>query len=1018
MPSVPGSDAADLLVPLEEWPIGTFLDPPAILPGAGADTILSGAGADSIRAGDGDDSVQGGAGADILFGNGGNDQLYGEADNDLLVGGDGADTLSGGDGADTLAGGPGVDLLTGGAGADVFVLTAADATGGIGSTSAAMARITDFSQSQGDKLNIAGLADFLSLTTFPSYTGWNQFVPPGSDGTPLPLLFVGNLASKAAPTIGTTLTDPAGGAAYDMYWMPASGGGSLTGWLIMDVDRSLTISAADLVVRIDLTAAGSISAGSFVANTFPSMRGTTGSDSITGANFADQIATFAGNDTINALSGSDGVDAGSGNDSVLAGDGSDTVFGGDGADTLLGQAGSDSLSGGPGSDSIDGGDGDDTLVGDDPTLGDPALAGNNTLVGGAGADWLFGGLGADLLIGGTGNDSFVIAFGGSLPPDSSLARMDTIADFAIGEGDAVAFQPRDGTGDQISTLQQIWVGGDFAAQTRLSAGFSLGPHPLQGLFLLGYWLPAVADGAAAGGWIVLDADQDAQVSAGDVVVRVGSATNPATIGADGPGGGMLTAAALGVEIGTPGDDVLTNTGGSHLLLGLDGNDTLSSNNIQGFGETLSGGSGDDLAVLDFGAWDYGGQFSAIDASFGFTAELRDVERASVSGSAFDDWFIGADGADSLGGGAGNDTILGGAGNDLLSGGAGQDQLTGGDGRDVARFTGLRAATTLTRQADGTWIATGPDGSDTLSGMEIARFADGDVTLLPVSRDFTGTGSSAILFREAGGAVAQWQIQGLAYAGGGSLWDPGTDWSIVGTGDFDADGRADILWRGADGTVALWLMDGTTFLGGGGLARIDLAWSIVGIGDFNGDGKSDILWRNADGTLAAWWMNGAIGIGGAGFGVIDPGWQVAATADFNGDGKADILWRNTDGSLLTWLLDGQSATVGGPLANPGIAWTVAGTGDFNGDGKADILWRTPDGSVVEWWMDGANQIGGGNVASVDPSWSVAQIGDFNGDGKADLLWRHATGALAIWAMDGLTVIDSAGLYNPGASWFVS
>ena len=53
-----------------------------------------------------------------------------------------------------------------------------------------------------------------------------------------------------------------------------------------------------------------------------------------------------------------------------------------------------------------------------------------------------------------------------------------------------------------------------------------------------------------------------------------------------------------------------------------------------------------------------------------------------------------------------------------------------------------AQTTLTHNADGSWTATGPDGTDRLTGIEVARFTDGDVPLLAVAHDFTGTGTAS------------------------------------------------------------------------------------------------------------------------------------------------------------------------------------------------------------------------------------------------------------------------------------
>ena len=75
----------------------------------------------------GNDIIRGGSGVDELYGNGGNDYLNGGAGNDFITGGLGADTV-------------GFDLLSD------------DATGGNG-----VDTWTDFSQSQGDKIDISQL---------------------------------------------------------------------------------------------------------------------------------------------------------------------------------------------------------------------------------------------------------------------------------------------------------------------------------------------------------------------------------------------------------------------------------------------------------------------------------------------------------------------------------------------------------------------------------------------------------------------------------------------------------------------------------------------------------------------------------------------------------------------------------------------------------------------------------------------------------------------------------------------
>lgn len=78
-------------------------------------------------------------------------QIIGGKGDDVLSGGRANDTLRGGDGDDALTGNKGADRLTGGKGADHFVF--ADASDSL-PTAGARDVITDFKQSEGDKIHL------------------------------------------------------------------------------------------------------------------------------------------------------------------------------------------------------------------------------------------------------------------------------------------------------------------------------------------------------------------------------------------------------------------------------------------------------------------------------------------------------------------------------------------------------------------------------------------------------------------------------------------------------------------------------------------------------------------------------------------------------------------------------------------------------------------------------------------------------------------------------------------------
>lgn len=101
----------------------------------------------------------------------------------------------------------------------------------------------------------------------------------------------------------------------------------------------------------------------------------------------------------------------------------------------------------------------------------------------------------------------------------------------------------------------------------------------------------------------------------------------------------------------------------------------------------------------------------------------------VEGRGGDDLLFGRGGADLLRGGNGQDTLIGDGGRDTLVGGRGDDLLFGGAGRDTAVFSDAIGNYGFEVLPDGRIVVTGlagdaiADGSDTLVGIEVLRFAD-------------------------------------------------------------------------------------------------------------------------------------------------------------------------------------------------------------------------------------------------------------------------------------------------------
>ena len=207
-----------------------------VLIGLGGDDILTGgAGNDTLQGGPGDDTIDGGLGTDLLdfsdgvvgiafelnsggtdadgfftFNTGGAglgidnykgiegvigtdsaDTLTGDGGANILIGGGGNDILIGGGDDDILIGGLGADTLTGGAGADRFVFTLITEAGDT---------ITDFSEGDGDLIDIADLLDSLGFV-FSTDTNSDWVRVNSGDNSILEVDTVGGIFANAGDVV-------------------------------------------------------------------------------------------------------------------------------------------------------------------------------------------------------------------------------------------------------------------------------------------------------------------------------------------------------------------------------------------------------------------------------------------------------------------------------------------------------------------------------------------------------------------------------------------------------------------------------------------------------------------------------------------------------------------------------------------------------------------------------------------------------------------------------------------------
>jgi Ca2+-binding RTX toxin-like protein len=325
------------------------------------------------------------------------------------------------------------------------------------------------------------------------------------------------------------------------------------------------------------------------------VQGTAGNDLID-INYIEPIPN--GSDRVDNNDGvgggnADVIEAGAGNDTVLAGLGDDTVFGGTGNDSILGGAGNDSLLGEAGNDTLIGGAGDDTLLGgsgDDVLYGDGASARwayevftqdftsangqaftieNGTLAGSGTTDTLnITPLGQAATGQADPNDFGVILTSTLFSPDAGTYRFTTTSD------DGSTIRILDAQGNALNFTNQSGNNGTF-----LDNDFHQGATTR--------W-----------GDVTLEANQIYTIeirfweNAGQQVLS-GTITPPGGTAQSLDASPLI----LGVET-APGDDFLDGGAGNDLVFGGGGTDTI----MVGQGDTLFGGDGDDLFILqDFAA---------------------------------------------------------------------------------------------------------------------------------------------------------------------------------------------------------------------------------------------------------------------------------------------------------------------------------------------------------------------------------------------------------------------------------
>ena len=617
------------------------------------------------------------------------DYMLGSDANNYFWGNEGNDTLNGGTGNDMLNGGTGNDSLTGGGGADTFEFAVS------ANSAAELDIILDFDVTQ-DKVSFIGMD--------PSNAAWditslplNTLLTIGSDEIQLGVAGYQLTSSNVTFSTGGKLLigDETSGTAND------------------DIDNTLTGTAnGDLIIGYggnDSMSAGDGDDLIYIAGAYYGS-GQAGNDTIDGGLGNDWLVLDSATGSTNGYSINLSTNSGhvgsstftitnienistsgnaSGNDSIIGSAANNWIESEAGNDQIAGMAGDDTLDGGDGFDAMMGGDGDDSLLGgngNDLLAGD---AGSNTLVGGAGfdyADFYFqdgtgiGGVVASL-VAGSGTATVSGANGGT----TTMSGIEGLSGTEFNDtltGDANNnYVGGWGSDDSLSGLggADTMYGGegndtiDGGAITDKVNGTDFN------------WLSFYDDGA--------NPENNA---------------HSVTVNFNGTGAGTATG---------QGTDTFTNI---NMVLGSDGDDSITGSSTAMVLEQIEGGLGND--ILDGGA-------------ITDTLNLENSNRVSyqyASGSVVVNLAAGtatgAEGSDTLYNfnqirGSGYDDSLTGSNRtdvtESFEGRGGNDTIDGAGGLDMVRYDGFTDAVIVNLVA-GTATGGANVGADTLLNIEGVR----------------------------------------------------------------------------------------------------------------------------------------------------------------------------------------------------------------------------------------------------------------------------------------------------------